>query len=323
MEEKPNNNPIENNPNPAPASEATEASHPEDRILITPLRTYADDVKRAIETDSVSMIKIAMAEAQKRERESDEFEETSPASHKNVLIIGISFALVVIGALSIGGVWYYSQLQNNKLPTVVVRDVALLPYDQESPIKISHGDKQEILDGINLARTNKYEKDTSFISLPMFRQIGTTTAPLITSDLLSLFSSRASDSLVRSLDPRFMFGLSVHNGLQPFLVLRTDSFNTAYAGMLDWETKMTDDIGDLFFTKAEMLDGATTTVTIADSLQFKDEIVNNKDVRSVRTKSGKLLMYYSFVNDKLLLLGKDFETIDEVSKRLATSQFKQ
>ena len=321
MEEKPNNNPIENNL--TPISETTETPRPEDKILITPLRTYADDVKRAIETDNVSMIKIAMAEAQKREREKDEFEETSPASHKNVLIIGLSVALVVIGALSIGGVWYYGKLQNDKLPTVVIHDAALLPYDQEFPIKISRGDKQEILDGINLAKANKYEKDTSFISLPMTSQAGTTTAPITTSNLLNLFSSRASDSLVRSLDPRFMFGLSVHNGLQPFLVLRTDSFNSAYAGMLDWETKMTDDIGDLFFTKTEMLDGATTTVAVANSLQFKDEIVNNRDVRSLRTKSGKLLMYYSFVNDKLLLLGKDFETIDEVSKRLATSQFKQ
>jgi hypothetical protein len=148
----------------------------------------------------------------------------------------------------------------------------------------------------------------------------------------------------------------------PFILLSTGSLSQSYAGMLEWEPAMADDIGTLFFNKEDLIDvvdqgkiqnlneatsyslnkvSTTSTSTniaeatdieeiesrpkyiLANSLKFSDEILNNRDLRVLRTPSGKVLLYYTFISDRLLLIARDFKTLDEVVTRLATTQFKQ
>ena len=344
--------------------------HPEDKIIVTPLRTYADDVKHAISDDGVSMIKIAMAEAKKQEQEAKNDEEVNPQSSKNMGIIFASFIFIALGVVGAFGVWWY--VSNSKIEVALVKEdhtKTLIPYDEAFPVSVKDGERSGVIDGQSQASTKSYEKETSLVYIPV-SDAGTSSTLFTTQQFFSLLQTRMSDALSRSFGKDFMFGLYRQGGVvNPFFLLKVDSLSQVYAGMLEWEPAMADDIGDIFFSKDELVEkdvvatstvvalatstpanlkqdlkgqAATSTasstvatstqtaiklrpsrVILADSLSFRDEVVNNRDIRALRTKNGKLLMYYSFVSDNLLLIARDFNIISEVSKRLATSQFKQ
>ena len=361
--------------------------HPEDKIVIRPLRTYADDVKNAIQDDNVSMVKIAMAEAKKQETEKAFEEELSPTSDKNKIIIGISLGVILLAVLGFVGVYYVA---GNKQATVEVPQEhiqSIIPYDEDFVINLNTRERKKVLSGFESAESKTYDRNTSIVYLPIFIVDGTSTSVLNTSDFFNVLEARTPPALVRAFGDGFMLGFNRQSGkMSPFIILTSDSFNQLYAGMLEWEPAMADDLGDIFFSKEDLVDGPTSTSTekntqanipkkendlqtatntsvtqstssqniilkistssvasttgsssisvlapkdnnvryiIANSLKFKDEVLNNKDLRVLRTLSGKTLMYYTFINDKIVLIAKDFNTLDEVVKRLATSQFKQ
>ena len=365
----------------------TTFSLPDDKIKINSLHTYADDVRDAVQNDGVSMAKIMMAEVKKQEDEKTIEEETSPTSTKNKSIIAISIITLLVACVGFAGTWYFIGKRDEALaPAVSQHRSTIIPYDEEHPISLEFRERIKMVDGIYSAKMQKYANDTSIVYLPVVENGGTSTNLAITSTFLSNMETRVSPALVRSFGNEFMLGLNKSSGkMEPFILLTSDSFNQMYAGMLEWEPAIADDIGDLFFTKEDLIEtlppvststdnvkstttaqvasgktGSSTKITantspvasstlvavastsssspiidpaiekefksryiIANSLKFKDEILNNRDLRVLRTTSGKVLMYYVFINDKILLIAKDFGTLNEVAKRLATSQFKQ
>jgi hypothetical protein len=357
--------------------------HPEEKVKISPIHTYADDIKNTIQNDGVSVAKMMMAEVKKQETDKANEEEVNPTSTKNKSIIAISIVVILVAIAGFVGIWYFSGIKNQQsLPVAIEHSQSIIPYDQDYVITLDIQERKKIVEGIDSAKKQTYEKETSIVYLPIFVKSGTSTSIMKTNEFLFDLETRAPSALVRSFGDTFMFGLNrIAGQSSPFILLTSDSFNQMYAGMLEWEPAMADDIGDLFFTKDDLvfvpapvvsttsasttakvsISSATTTKTalvvstssatsslitastststpimsefeqkafksryiIANSLVFKDEVLNNRDLRVLRTVSGKTLMYYTFINDKILLIAKDFETLDEVVKRLATSQFKQ
>ncbi len=342
---------------------------PQGRITISPLHTYVDDIKNTISDKGLSMSKIAMAEAKKRESQEKVEEELSPTSNKNIKIIGASLGILVLGVLGVYGTWYLTGVKKAQdIAAIPVRMQSIIPYDQEFTVTLNTKERSKVVDGVNSAKKQTYDKSTAVVYVPFVENSGTTTSLINTEKLLLLLQTRAPLAMVRSFGQTSMFGLNKNAGqTNPFLILSSDSFNQMYAGMLEWEPAMADDIGDLFFTREDLVEApveASTTTPqtfdnqnlggqatstgsstpaintvpeisyieqkafksryiLANSLVFKDEILNNRDMRVLRTTSGKVLMYYTFINDSVILIAKDFNTLDEVVKRLATSQFKQ
>ncbi len=373
----------------------------EKKISISPIHTFADDLKNTLQKDDVSMAKIAMAEAKKQEAEKVEEEEVSPTSTKNTSIIIISILIILIACVGVAGALYYLSVNSQKnIPVTNVRIQSIIPYDENTIITLDSNERKSLVDGVDSAKKQKYQKETTVVFLPIFEKNGTSTSMLKTEKFFSILETRIPPALSRTFGENFMAGL---NGKVDknnfFILLSSDSFSQMYAGMLEWEPAMADDIGELFFTKEDLVDpivpivstsSASTTANvatttqqtliprnlggqasstalattslitaststlqtfdkqnlggqastvpemneieqkafksryiIANSLAFKDEVINNRDLRVLKTVSGKTLMYYTFINDKFLLIAKDFETLDEIAKRLATSQFKQ
>lgn len=393
---------VEEKESPAVSTEEKIAFHPEEKIKISPIHTYADDIKNTIQNDGVSVAKMMMAEVKKQELDKANEEEVSPTSTKNKSIIAISIVVILVAIAGFVGIWYFAGIKNQEsLPVAVSHSQSIIPYDQDFVITLDIKERKKVVEGIDSAKKQPYEKETSIVYLPIYVKSGTSTSIMKTNELFFELETRAPSALVRSFGDTFMFGLNRISGqASPFILLSSDSFNQMYAGMLEWEPAIADDIGDLFFTKEDLvfvpapvvsttsdstttkattsvatatqqtfapknLDGQANSATsslvnsststlqtfdkqnlggqastvpemseieqkafksryiIANSLVFKDEVLNNRDLRVLRTVSGKTLMYYTFINDKILLIAKDFETLDEVVKRLATSQFKQ
>jgi hypothetical protein len=135
-------------------------------------------------------------------------------------------------------------------------------------------------------------------------------APLTAaSDFLSILETEAPGSLVRSLEPTFMFGAL---GESRFIIFKLSSFENAFAGMLSWEKTLARDLGPLFAS-------APLLKTIPPESVFLDVISRNKDVRVLSTfvaSSTEPVLLYSFFDRKALIITDSLETLRVLVDRL-------
>jgi len=108
-----------------------------------------------------------------------------------------------------------------------------------------------------------------------------------------------------------MLGIYTDNsGNKDVFVLTTiNYFQNAFAGMLQWESVMPDDL-EQYLPINGIIKGA-----------FVDRIIQNRDVREFVTSDGKILFLYSFIdNTKLVITGSE-STLMEILSRLEQKDF--
>ena len=127
---------------------------------------------------------------------------------------------------------------------------------------------------------------------------------------LSLLESRAPGSLIRAFDPLFMHGIIGRESGAPstFIIFKLESFENAFAGMLDWERALAEDIGPLFGT-AESIRNAGAEPA------FRDITTRNKDVRVLEI-NGQISLLYSFYDNEILIITDNLETMQTLIERL-------
>jgi heme/copper-type cytochrome/quinol oxidase subunit 3 len=278
----------------------------EDRLKT--IRTFSSDMAEAIRQDETSIIKIAMAEKEKREKESTLAKSGNTKSSKAIFFIG---GLILIG-IAIFGVYYFTNKKNQEENLVVKekpRVETFVMYDNAIFLDISktigimnlvsaiHSKENEEKSGINAVFLTK--KNTEGVSETVGK-----------SEFLSILKSTAPFSLTKSMSEKFLFGkykgdYTLGNSTA-FLIFEINDYNLAYASMLDWEKSIFADLFILF----------DITISESDTALFekdwKDIIVNNKDARVLYGIDGEGLLFYSFVNKNTLVVTEN----EEILKRI-------
>ncbi len=152
---------------------------------------------------------------------------------------------------------------------------------------------------------------TRTISLPENK---TEVKILTTEEFFQSFKLKPPPRLLRSFQPNFMLGFNVLSKNEPFLLLKTTSYEIAFSDMLDWEK----DVSGFFRPKRDFVKIGTTTAPSSDSLIFKDAIYKNIDTRELKNEAGKTLLIYAFPNQETLVISTNPVTIGEVIDRLTT-----
>ena len=119
-----------------------------------------------------------------------------------------------------------------------------------------------------------------------------------------------------------MAGVHSFDGNHPFLVLKTGFYENAFAGMLEWERYMKDDLAPLFGpAKTKIPSGQIVADTVQEpELVFVDSVIKNKDTRILRGKNGKTELLYSFVDKNTIIITTNEHTLEEVFVRHTTSK---
>lgn len=207
------------------------------------LRTFEDDIAQAVKSGAGSALKIALAEQEKLEHVQAEV----GTQKKSVLFVVLGLAFLLGAAATIGYVIYakYSgvQLDLSNQPRMVEH-----PFMQGDRITTVDFDKVLPKNGIKqpLAYTvgsDELSSNTVKIILVEHPSDGKNPATYAkTSELFERLAPHAPNQLTRTLDSTFALGMYQGDKLEPFLLLKTDSFENAFAGMLGWEKFMSDDI---------------------------------------------------------------------------------
>jgi len=90
---------------------------------------------------------------------------------------------------------------------------------------------------------------------------------------------------------------------EPFILMKVQNFDTAFAGMLAWENAMSADLSPLFGdTVLATFDPSARTDTQVHDAFFKDAIASNKNVRILLDEEGHDRIVYTFVDQNTLLI---------------------
>ncbi|MDD5318483.1 MAG: hypothetical protein PHF79_01505 [Candidatus Pacebacteria bacterium] len=277
-------------------------------LEIKPLRTYQSDVAEAIKKDNVSMVKMAIAEKKREENRTNQEITVSQGFKLNLAIVLVS-VLLIVGGLATAGYVYYRAHQ---------------PVQNFQPQNTSHlfytdTQKQTSLndtDSISLVNKLEAERNT-FMSLGSIEELrftetqGTTTSIASSADFLNILKARVTPEFLRSLNPDFYYGIYSYKPVGNFIILKIDSYENAYAGMLAWENSMDTDIGRLF--------DHTNNPTAPNKL-FTDKIILNLDARALTDSQGIVHYFYTFIDRSTLIIASDQETLKEVLARMTSTQ---
>lgn len=347
---------------PAPAERGSTSASVSQRPpaeSIAPLQTFQGDIASVMGNKGVSVVSIAAAEANRRGMKpvsQDEQLTNTPAPHtlRNILfaIIGL---LLIGGALGALG---YIVLLNAPFPQQQIGTTSFIAIDITNRISVD-----STIKGPGLMQRLVSAKNSVSISLGLVAQLyveqtaSTTEAGptyMSAQTLLSTLALGAPEKLVRDVAPVYVLGVHSFGVNQPFLILKADSYEQGYAGMLAWEQTIKKDLSPLFaYTpppkigmpqqnqtepaqnlssgsgepgqgSAAASSTATTTSPTATStpevppLQtgFIDAIVQNHDARVTVDKYGTIDFLWTFLDRQTLVITTNPDTLREVILRL-------
>lgn len=319
------------------------------------VRTYQSDIANTIKNDNVSMIKVALSEKKRQERRGS-MDNTLEENNKNLyLVIAAIIAFIVIAGLIAGYIFLQSQ---NKAEVAQQEQQKVQPLLYTEVVSVLNIDEININD-----LTKLIEKDREAVmdlgsmkSIVLTAGSSTSERQITSEELFNLLNTRAPDGLVRSLNPNFLLGVYAYNTREMFLVFNVSSYDSAFAGMLEWEPNIESDIGDLFINKRDQisrnitslsntqsgfnlntsstsainLQGVSSTSTssttndspfgVFSQRKFIDKIVSNKDARVLVDSNGKQAMLYTFLDKQTLVISTSEKSLQEIIFRLTTGR---
>lgn len=282
------------------------------------LRTYSSDMAEAVRTNEMSVIKIALAEKDRREQEEVYKKAEGSKTSKVLFAIG---GIILIG-VAIYGSMYFVEKKKASTEAILTKNQTVdtfINYDNSSFI-----DATSIMNVVGVVSAIKAQlpEDEKGISAFFFMKDTGGGKEVIDKDgFLSVIKTTAPGSLTRSLGTEFLLGKYLNKEAafgnpSTFLVFGITDYSLAYASMLDWEKSMFRDLFVLFDINISDSDNALFEKS------WKDIIINNKDARVLYGENGEGVLYYSFVNKTTLVITKDSETLKEIISQILVKNTK-
>lgn len=300
------------------------------------LRTYQSDVEEVLKSQNVSLSKIALAESEKKRKESESMPGASPSAAK-VFTISETFPLadasrrlnwrvisVVCGVLALlalaGTLWYFIATETS-VPQQITETLGA-GEKRGGTIVLQGGESRSGF--LKIIR-----KGVEGVSVPL-NELRTLSVrieerPVTTEELFAFLESRAPAPLIRALDETPTVGVHGIRGNQLFLLFKVISFDHAFDGMLAWERTLLDDAGLMFGVNQKDIrsEEATTTADVLQRrLTIKDAIIRNKDTRAVFDKTGRILFLYSFLDKQTLLITTNEETMKTILPKVSRGRLR-
>lgn len=289
---------------------------------VQPFRSMKSDMVDVAQSNEKSVAQLVIAAQEKKRRKQwsqNKQEKAGATNQKKVMTILLAFLLAV--TIAVLGVTLKEYLYERNTEVVLHIPSMLTPNDQLE-LAIGGMDRSDFIGLINntLVTGSIYEGQITHYYFTNAVPGATKTwfksdTPDIVSltHLLELTSNTPPTYIKQSLQGGYMFGAygSDKAQTQPFLLLGVSDYNSAFAGMLDWEKDIESDFTILFKLR--------NSKTVA---HFEDVYVSNLDARMLKTLKGETALLYSFIEPTVLLITTNEDSLSAVSeayKRSASS----
>jgi len=275
------------------------------------LRTYTSDMADAIRENEVSVIKIAMAEKEKRDREEIYIKAKGTNFSKILLFFG---GVILIVVAIIGSIYLFKKIKENPQPVIVDKFETFISYDLKSDIDVTKATNINTL--LEIIETNQQKIVKQIEVFYLTKKTNEVIETFDLKDFLSLIQTTIPEALVRSLSSKYLIGkysnlnfsTDENNKSSLFLILETTDYNQAYASMLEWEGTLLRDLFIIF--------SIPKPSNFLFEKKWNDIIVNNKDARVLYGENGEGILYYAFINKNDFVITNNLETLKEIINRI-------
>lgn len=325
-----NNQPLRQEAAPLPPTEKIIGRY---QGKLSPIRTFESDASELIEQQKHSLYSIQQAEKDRTRNENASTAKTKQVfrdgSGRNSVLLLISAFFFVVG---LGAIMYYMLLRDQQDVPPEAQIQSLLPSQSEVTVQSGSrtGDVSTALAAYAKSSTVSGNNIENIVITIDGDRANTT-------QVLQGMSGQVPPALLRAISSdKYMIGAAHRNDLGLFFVAELESYDNAFANILRWETL---GLTDLFkgvtvkavaapATIAATSTTATSSASVATStssratstapavatttpvqastpLQFRDALIQNRDVRLVRNANGEALVVYGFYNKEYLVIASD------------------
>lgn len=282
---------------------------------ITPLHTYESDMADAVRQQEATVIKIALAEKAKKENEEISL-ATKKAFSMNIFYVIGGVVLIVLAIFST--IFLIQKGKEASQITPIKKEVQTIVHgDNQVMLDITNvSTKDDMINAIiNLSKTEiKNKTITSIVPVTVSNNVSTV---VTSNEFLNKIETNIPGNLSRSLNQDFMLGIyndNSHNHL--FLILKTNDYDQAFAGMLAWENTL---LSDMY--KIMNIDVSSLATNIFET-QWSDKIIENKDSRIIKDSNGSEILIYMIPDKNKIIITDSKGAIVEILSRLVTQNIK-
>lgn len=283
------------------------------------LRTYLSDMADVVRENEISVIKVALEEQKARER-GDYYRKVEESPKKKMLFV-VGGIIIILVALAIS---YFAieKAKEKNTPKEAIRQVeALISYDYQAVINLSNITNKSDLIRLLDEELKKIDSRESIKTIFLNQTINGNTTTVSLRSFLSLMKTSIPGQLSRSFKEEYMVGsylpISAYDKPHLFLIIGIKDYNQAYAGMLEWEKTMVDDLFSIFH-----IDVSGENKELFEK-PWKDIVIKNKDARILYTKDGTDILFYLFYDKNNLIITDNQEAIKEIVERFLIKQGNQ
>jgi hypothetical protein len=286
------------------------------------LHTLKQDVQGLVQKRKVSMVRaIALDEEERKDLST--IDEPSinrkPTSYTWVYVVSTIF--FCIGIAIVGLLYYGQMLQRESAQVAKTRSQlsnAIVFYEHSQPFEMTDLERYEILGG--LANVRDYIPSTfaSFTALSFFEKKYDPTIQDITevsitdTDAMNRIFAVIPSIIRETMTGRVFIGVHTTDENAPFILIEVQNNDTALAGMLEWEKDLPRSLEPFFPSRG----GAGLDLISGTAATFTDIAVDNIDARILRTPQGDIRMLYAVLQDHVVVITNNLNTLKEAVRRV-------
>jgi hypothetical protein len=284
---------------------------------ISPLRTYKDDVARTISKGKTSLTSMVIAESRRKLEKTEGKNKEEKINVKSTVFVIASVILITGGIAS--SAYFYIKNKNNSVIEATARISSLIFADEQEEFDTTGLSGRQILSLLTDEKENAEVLPLGSIKhIYLTENKGDGKTLVSAREFLETIDTQVRSSYLRSINQPFMFGFHVFDGSQPFLILKVGFFEGAFAGMLEWEKYIQDDLAPLFVDKTSSIFNESSVT--ASQPAFSDVVIKNKDTRVLKNDAGNTVLLYSFLDRETLAITTREDTLIEIFTRMTGSR---
>lgn len=280
------------------------------------IRTYMSDMASVVRQNEVSVIKVALEEQKKRERE-DEFIKIEGTPKKKIFW-AVGGMIILLGAFILSYFVFQKDKEKDIPPVVAKPSETLVSSEGSTDIDITNTTNKNDFSNILAQELSVRNATESIKEISLTQRKNEEKNLFSLENLFSLIEASIPGQLLRSFSGDYMLGsytpISAYDKNHLFLIIKINDYNQAYAGMLEWEKTMLDDLYSFFQINI------TNENKELFEKPFRDIIIKNKDVRILYTNEGADVLLYLFPNKNTLVITDNQEAIKQIIERLLAKQ---
>ncbi len=288
-----------------------------ERPIVTPVHTLKDDIQHIVREEKMSLVRAATLEEARKTREKDETPSSGGAQRKR-RVTGVIFATILLVSLGLAALFGVFLVMNHQAGIADIPQKTLVFAEQNLSLPIENVSANTIKQQVAQLRN---VQSGSLGSITRVVPLRATTTPdgaqalyeASTREFFAAIGLQPPEELLRALDREFFFGIHSADKNAPVLVIPVLTYDTAFAGMLDWEPRLNAELAPIF----TLLPAYKTDADgIPSERAFSDAVIRNYDTRILTDEAETIQLYYSFPSPRILIIAENPYTFAEVVARL-------